>query len=714
MNKFTKKIGFTLVIVITFIAFLFTPTVKALVSNLVDFNDTTDLTDFFNSDGSVQFTNGATGGIGNTGAINVPNGTTDIWTTKQGYSVSGAGDIYTFSAFFKINANSGYGGLGFSNVDTNTGDFSGQPSTGIGMSFHGGGGSFVNNRVYTNVSWPPDLVLGNWYKMIFKVTAKGSNTYDLNFQIWNSDANGTLGTMKTEKTLDDVVNSSLGGSSIIHGFFAAAGSRMEKIDDFLIELEGDAGFVEEGTPVVITTAVTSVTGTTASSGGNVTDDQGASVTARGVCWNTVTVPTTSHTCTTDGTGTGSYTSSITGLSGTTTYYLRSYATNSIGTSYGNEYSFTTSAAPTPTPTPTPTPSPSPTPTTTPSQVSVNTTSTNSDSPPPTCTDQKPNGTPDLFRIDTTYDKATINFAAIQGIYEYHISYGTNQSADAHSVSFNVGEKWVESYTINYLQPNTTYYFKVRGQNGCTPGDWTESKSASTIGEVTTQIQTKNTPLDKIVEAFDQNTLPEKKLEIVSTDLTMKESNVCKYLVQSGDSLWSIAQNKLGNGARFTDLKELNELSNELLNVNQELKLPCDTTDESIAKATEEVKQEGTKLDILVKDSNDKPLGGVHVTLHSKVQEATTDENGIAKFQNVEPGDHRVILAYDNYKGEQKLTVNGEQREQILTLQVQMNNGFSTKLAWTLFIVMGIIITILSFILIILLKRRKKHQDKHKM
>lgn len=337
-NSF-KRVGQVTLFLIVFFGGIHTT--YALVSNLVDFNTTNDLTDNFNSDGSVQFTNVVSGGIENTGAIDVPLGTTDIWTTKQGYSVAGEGDVYTFSAYFKIKANSGYGGLGFSTIDTNTGDSQGQPLTGIGVSFHGGGGSFVNNRVYTTLSWPPDLVIGNWYKMIFEVSAQGGNTYDLNFQIWNSDADGVLNTLKTEKTLSGVVNTDLGGASIIHGFFAAAGSRMEKIDDFLIELEGGAGFIDEGLPVVLTTAVSDVAMTTAIAGGNVSSDQGSSVTVRGVCYSTSTEPTTADTCTTDNTGEGVFSSSVVGLLPGTQYYVRAYATNAEGTSYGSELTFTT-------------------------------------------------------------------------------------------------------------------------------------------------------------------------------------------------------------------------------------------------------------------------------------------------------------------------------------------------------------------------------------
>ncbi|MDZ7695436.1 MAG: SGNH/GDSL hydrolase family protein [Deltaproteobacteria bacterium] len=92
-------------------------------------------------------------------------------------------------------------------------------------------------------------------------------------------------------------------------------------------------------PTVETTGVSAITATSASSGGDVTSDGGASVTARGVCWSTSANPTVSNDKTTDGTGTGSFTSAITGLSPLTTYHVRAYATNSVGTAYGSDVSF---------------------------------------------------------------------------------------------------------------------------------------------------------------------------------------------------------------------------------------------------------------------------------------------------------------------------------------------------------------------------------------
>lgn len=94
-------------------------------------------------------------------------------------------------------------------------------------------------------------------------------------------------------------------------------------------------------PTVTTTIVTNVTSTTATSGGNVTDDGGATVTARGVCWSTSPDPTIDDNKTTDGNGTGAFTSQLTNLTHSTTYYIRAYATNSEGTSYGEQKYFTT-------------------------------------------------------------------------------------------------------------------------------------------------------------------------------------------------------------------------------------------------------------------------------------------------------------------------------------------------------------------------------------
>lgn len=93
--------------------------------------------------------------------------------------------------------------------------------------------------------------------------------------------------------------------------------------------------------VLTTTEVSSVTSTSATTGGNITDDGGGSITARGVCWGIAPSPTISGNKTSNGTGTGTFTSNLTGLEDGTVYYYRAYATNSSGTTYGQQYQFIT-------------------------------------------------------------------------------------------------------------------------------------------------------------------------------------------------------------------------------------------------------------------------------------------------------------------------------------------------------------------------------------
>jgi hypothetical protein len=98
-------------------------------------------------------------------------------------------------------------------------------------------------------------------------------------------------------------------------------------------------------PSVTTALINSITSTSAVSGGNITEDGAAIITARGVCWNDTGSPDLNGNFTTDGTGTGEFISSITGLQVNKTYFVQAYATNSVGTVYGEEYTFATTDLP---------------------------------------------------------------------------------------------------------------------------------------------------------------------------------------------------------------------------------------------------------------------------------------------------------------------------------------------------------------------------------
>ena len=98
---------------------------------------------------------------------------------------------------------------------------------------------------------------------------------------------------------------------------------------------------ENDIPAVNTDEVTEITLNTALCGGEISFDGGAEVTARGVCWSTAENPTIADSITTEGTGTGSFVSQLEGLTPGTSYYVRAYATNSVGTGYGDVLMFTT-------------------------------------------------------------------------------------------------------------------------------------------------------------------------------------------------------------------------------------------------------------------------------------------------------------------------------------------------------------------------------------
>jgi len=94
-------------------------------------------------------------------------------------------------------------------------------------------------------------------------------------------------------------------------------------------------------PTLVSLDATKITSVNAESGGNISPDGGAPITQRGVCWSVDENPTTTNNKTSDGSGTGNYVSILDNLQPDTKYYVRAYATNKVGTSYGNQVSFTT-------------------------------------------------------------------------------------------------------------------------------------------------------------------------------------------------------------------------------------------------------------------------------------------------------------------------------------------------------------------------------------
>jgi GH43 family beta-xylosidase len=172
------------------------------------------------------------------------------------------------------------------------------------------------------------------------VTSDGGATVTARGVCWSTSANATTANSKT--------TNGTGTGSFTSSMIGLNPGTTYHVRAYATNSEGtaygnDLTFTTSTTnPTVTTTAVSSVTANSATSGGNVISDGGSTITARGVCWSTSSNPTTANGKTTNGTGTGSFTSSITGLNPGTIYHVRAYATNSAGTAYGNDLTFTTS------------------------------------------------------------------------------------------------------------------------------------------------------------------------------------------------------------------------------------------------------------------------------------------------------------------------------------------------------------------------------------
>ena len=175
------------------------------------------------------------------------------------------------------------------------------------------------------------------------VTSDGGGTVTARGVCWSTSQNPTIA--------DNHITDGNGTGSFTSSITGLASGATYYVRAYATNSVGTAygeekSFTTLALPTVTTTSVTAITSSTATSGGNVSSDGGATVTARGVCWSTSHNPTISGSHTSDGTGTGSFTSNLTGLTTGTTYYVRAYATNSVGTAYGEEVSFTTLALPT--------------------------------------------------------------------------------------------------------------------------------------------------------------------------------------------------------------------------------------------------------------------------------------------------------------------------------------------------------------------------------
>ena len=355
-NYFLSKFSILFILIST----VFTAQTRVLY----DFNTAGQLNSYFNGVGQVNdVTEDTSNGIASTGCLYMPSGGEVVYSTKDGYSMGPVGSTYKFIAYFNSNGSSGFGGFGFtasspanaSSISSPAGNVF-RPGDALGISVHGAGfvfhngsseytGYWVNGDGEVNIHTIKGSSTGvldgtspdGWYKCALEIKKVTSTTFDMKIEVWPCYADGTLLASTDDYAVHEVTgltNSTVMNAPLIYSYFNLSGGRITAFDDYEVDLAGGATVIQQGAPVVLTSA-TSTTSGYISTSGNVTSDNGSAVTERGFVYSLATNPTTNDGKIIVGSGTGTFNGQTFTLSNGT-YYVRAYATNSVGTSYGSE------------------------------------------------------------------------------------------------------------------------------------------------------------------------------------------------------------------------------------------------------------------------------------------------------------------------------------------------------------------------------------------
>lgn len=200
---------------------------------------------------------------------------------------------------------------------------------GVGLFFAG-----CNGDVNSIVLYHGQVVYINTTTPFADLTVKVTDGQNTHCQT-QTDAGGLFSLKVRVDEIDGSYYLLAGDSTCVPKKVALGGFGQAEVDLGVIEVEGPS------LPTVVTTPIQSVTADAATLGGEVQADGRLAITARGVCYGTNQQPTIDGMHTTDGVGKGVFTSNLKDLEHNTIYYARAYATNRMGTAYGEQVKFTT-------------------------------------------------------------------------------------------------------------------------------------------------------------------------------------------------------------------------------------------------------------------------------------------------------------------------------------------------------------------------------------
>jgi LysM repeat protein len=249
----------------------------------------------------------------------------------------------------------------------------------------------------------------------------------------------------------------------------------------------------------------------------------------------------------------SHSVTLSGLTGNcTTYHYRVRSKDAAGNeAVGSDNTFSTSGCPE-------TSSPS-----------------NNSNAAPSCGDSAPTGTPDLFQINANDTQAVLYFSPVSSnVNKYYVAYGYTPGDQRFGVEINQGSSTgVLSYTIDLLSPNRTYYVRLRAGNGCMPGSWGNEMKITTAKKGTTGgVSYYKNFISRILSIFPRQTTVLKTIQQPTPKPIITSCST--YTVNAGDSLWSIAQTKLGEGNKYLDLLKKNNLKSSVIHSGQKIQVGC--------------------------------------------------------------------------------------------------------------------------------------------